>query len=174
MLFLPRASVVLVLCLAVGAGLVLEPEGAPNVHAAQRPAPAAWKSDSIAVHRALRSFLDAFENLDEPGFLAAFSESATVFHPAPSMASRAEGRAAIDSTFRKVFADVRGKAKEGPPFHRLPAEELLIQPLSPGIALATFHLRNAERLGRRTVVFRRERGSWKIVHLHASNFSPPP
>jgi hypothetical protein len=48
-----------------------------------------------------------------------------------------------------------------------------IQPLAPGIVLATFELRNAERLSRRTVVFRREGDTWRIVHLHASNVAMP-
>ena len=160
--------------LALGLGLLFPFEGAWKVRAAARTTPSSWKGDSIAVHQALRTFLEAFENLDEPAFLAAFSDSATVFHPAPSMASRVEGRAAIDSTFRRVFAEIRSNAMEGPPYHRLPAEDLSIRPLMSGLVLATFHLRNAERFGRRTVVFRREGRQWRIVHLHASNFSPSP
>ena len=54
-------------------------------------------------------------------------------------------------------------------YHRLVPTELRIQPLSPGLALATFHLRNAERLARRTVLLHREGADWRILHLHASN-----
>jgi hypothetical protein len=118
-------------------------------------------------------FLTAFENLEWEPFHAAFSDSATVFHPSPSTPERVTGRAAIDSTLRAVFADVRAHAAGGPPYHRLTPVGLRIQALAPGVVLATFALRNAERLGRRTVVFRRERGAWRIVHLHASNLPPP-
>jgi len=63
------------------------------------------------------------------------------------MPERVTGRAAVDSTFRAVFADVRAHATGGPPFHRLTPVDLRIQPLAPGIVLVTFELRNAERLG---------------------------
>ena len=36
-------------------------------------------------------------------------------------------------------------------------------------ALATFHLADESGLGRRSVVFRRQGGEWKILHVHASN-----
>jgi hypothetical protein len=97
-----------------------------------------------------------------------------VFHPAPEMPARVTGRAAIDSTFRLVFADVRAHAAGGPPYYRLVPLDLRILPLAPGVVVATFELRNAERLGRRTVVFRRERDTWRIVHLHASNIAARP
>ena len=131
----------------------------------------ASRRDSADVAVALRRFLTAFENLEWQSFRAAFADSATVFHPAPTMAERVTGRAGIDSTFRAVFADVRAHATGGPPFHRLTPVDLRTQPLAPGVVLATFELRNAERLGRRTVVFGRERDGWRIVHLHASNIA---
>jgi hypothetical protein len=138
---------------------------------AAQSSPAA-RGDSAAVAVALRRFLTAFENLEWEPFRAAFADSATVFHPAAGMPERVTGRAAVDSTFRAVFADVRAHAAGGPPFHRLTPVDLRIQPLAPGIVLVTFELRNAERLGRRTVVFGREREGWRIVHLHASNIAP--
>ena len=135
---------------------------------------AAGPRDSAEVAGALHGFLTAFENLDWETFRTAFAESATVFHPAPNRPERVTGRAAIDSTFRLVFADVRAHAAGGPPYHDLTPVDLRIQPLAPGVVLATFQLHNAERLGRRTVVFRRERGEWRIVHLHASNIAARP
>jgi len=41
------------------------------------------------------------------------------------------------------------------------------------VVLVTFELRNSERLGRRTLVFRRDGATWRIVHLHASNIATP-
>ena len=126
-------------------------------------------ADSTAVAKALHLFLTAFENLDWPPFRAAFSDSATIFHPAPEAAERVTGPRGIDSSFRAVFSAIRAHATSGPPYHRLVPTELRIQPLSPGLVLATFHLRNAERLARRTVIFRQEGADWRILHLHASN-----
>jgi len=123
---------------------------------------------------ALNRFLHAFENLDWAPFRAAFSDSATVFHPAPEMAERVSGRRAIDSTFRAVFADIRAHASGGPPYQRLTPVDLRIQPLQPGLVLVTFQLRNAERLGRRTVIFGHEDAGWRILHLHASNIATKP
>lgn len=135
------------------------------------PAQNGASSDSAAVAVALKGFLTAFENLDWEPFRAAFSDSATVFHPSPDIPRRIIGRRAIDSTFRLVFAGIRAGAKSGPPYHHLTPVDLMIQPLAPGVVLATFQLENGERLARRTVVFRRETGGWRIFHLHASNMS---
>ena len=131
-------------------------------------------SDSAAVAGVLARFLTAFENLEWEPFHVAFADSATVFHPAANMSERVTGRAAIDSTFRAVFADVRAHATGGPPFQRLTPVDLRIQPLASGVVLVTFELLNPERLGRRTIVFRREGDAWRIVHLHASNIATPP
>jgi hypothetical protein len=127
------------------------------------------RADSIAVSIALRRFLVAFDNLEWAPFRAAFSDSATIFHPAPDMAERVVGPEGIDSTFRAVFADIRTHSTGGPPYQRLDPAELRIQPLVPGLVLVTFELRNSERLGRRTIVFRQEGTTWRIFHLHASN-----
>jgi ketosteroid isomerase-like protein len=126
------------------------------------------------VANALNRFLTAFENLDWAAFRAAFSDSATVFHPAPEMAERVTGPRGIDSTFRAVFADIRAHATGGPPYQRLVPTDLRIQPLSPGLVLVTFQLRNAQRLARRTVIFRHEDAGWRILHLHASNVATKP
>jgi ketosteroid isomerase-like protein len=132
------------------------------------------RADSAAVASSLQRFLTAFENLDWPAFRAAFSDSATIFQPSPEMAERVEGPRGIDSTFQRVFADIRKNASGGPPYHRLEPANLRIQPLSEGIVLVTFQLRNAERLARRTVVFRKEGAEWRILHLHASNMPAKP
>jgi len=131
-----------------------------------------WRlDDSTAVAAALSHFLTAFENLDWVPFRASFADSATIFQPVPEMAERVTGPRAIDSTFRAVFANIRSHATGGPPYQSLVPIDLRIQPLSPGLVLVTFELHNAERVARRTVVFRRERLGWRILHLHASNIT---
>jgi hypothetical protein len=42
-----------------------------------------------------------------------------------------------------------------------------------GAAIASFVLRNRERVARRTIVFRDDHGTWRIVHLHGSNVPWP-
>jgi len=39
--------------------------------------------------------------------------------------------------------------------------------------IVSFTLRNAERIARRTLVFKKVGGDWLIVHLHASNVPRP-
>jgi len=101
-------------------------------------------------------------------------DSATIFHPTPETAERVTGPRGIDSGFRAVFSVIRAHATSGPPYHRLVPTELRIPPLSPGLVLVTFHLRNAERLARRTVIFHQEGADWRILHLHASNVPVKP
>jgi SnoaL-like protein len=133
-----------------------------------------WTADSTAIHGALNRFLQAFENLEWTEFRAAFADSASVFHPAWPLAERVAGPAGIDSTFQRVFAEIRAEATGGPPFHRLAVTDLSIRSLGRDVALVTFHLRSARRFGRRSVIFHRERIGWTIIHLHASNFLQQP
>jgi len=114
-------------------------------------------------------FLRVFENLDLAAFLHCFADDATVFFPAPEPASRFAGRQAIGERFERVFEGIRAGAASGPPWHRLDAEELAVQLLSPDAAVVTFHLRNEVRIARRSLVLRRTDAGWRIAHLHASN-----
>lgn len=115
-------------------------------------------------------FIAAFENLDIDGFMACFASEATVFFPAPEPADRYDGKAAIRRHFEQVFSAIRNASHAAaPPYHRLAVENLEIQLLDPEAAVVTFHLRNAERVARRTLVVAKMRGQWLIVHLHASN-----
>jgi ketosteroid isomerase-like protein len=126
-------------------------------------------ADVADVHTALTRFLVAFENLDWGAFRECFDDQATVFFPSPEPGERAEGRAAYEARFRHVFDEIRRTEPSGPPFQTLEPQDLRIEVLGPNGALVTFHLRNAERLARRTVVFRKADGRWRIFHLHASN-----
>jgi ketosteroid isomerase-like protein len=138
-----------------------------------QPAPGRARTDLDAVRAALTQFLTAFENLDWAVFQASFDEEATVFFPEPEPEQRFEGRPAIVAHFRDVFDAIRRAAPGGPPYHRLDPEELRIEALGPDAALASFHLRNDQRIARRTVVFRRSARGWRIAHLHASNAPRP-
>lgn len=114
-------------------------------------------------------FLQAFENLDLPAFMACFADTATVFFPVPEPPERFAGKAAIQQRFQRVFAGIRSGAASGPPYHHLVPENTQVQILSAAEALVTFELKNTERIGRRTLVLKKSHGQWLIVHLHASN-----
>jgi uncharacterized protein (TIGR02246 family) len=125
--------------------------------------------DRAAIEALTRKFLRAFEDLDMKQFIACFSDDASVFFPMPEPPERVDGKQAIRQRFEQVFASIRSAAKSGPPFHRLTPEYLLTQ-LTPGhTAVVSFHLRNEERVARRTLVLSKMNGQWLIIHLHASN-----
>lgn len=126
-------------------------------------------SAEAEVRAALALFLTVFENLEWDRFRQCFDDDATVFFPAPSPPHRHDGRAAVEAEFAYVFAQIRKAAPNGPPFQRLPPEDLKVEMLNAEAAVATFHLRNAERLARRTVVMSKRGALWRIVHLHATN-----
>ncbi len=121
------------------------------------------------VRAALALFLAAFENLDWDRFRLCFDDAATVFFPSPTPPDRSDARAAFEARFTDVFAQIRKAVPSGPPFQRLAPEDLHVEVLGVDAAVATFHLRNAERLARRTVVMAKRGATWRIVHLHATN-----
>jgi len=127
-------------------------------------------SDARAeVAAALWRFLDAFEQLAWDAFRACFADDACVFFPSAATPERFTGRAAVEARFAEVFDAERRAAPSGPPYLELVPEALDIQLPAAGVAIASFVLRNRDRLARRTIVFRRDAGTWRIVHLHGSN-----
>src|SRR6266481_9749807 len=125
--------------------------------------------DRAAIEAFIRKFLRAFEDLDMQQFIACFADNATAFFPLPEPPERVEGKQAIQKRFEQVFASIRSTAKSGPPFHHLAPEDLAIQMMPGQTAVVSFHLRNSERIARRTLVLTNTSGQWLILHLHASN-----
>jgi ketosteroid isomerase-like protein len=122
------------------------------------------------VRTAVHGFLRAFENLDTPSFIGCFADDATVFFALPEAPMRFDGKPAIQVHFKQVFDGIRRSAgSSDPPFHRLIPEKLQIQPIDDRVAIVTFHMHNAERIARRTLVFQKRSYRWLITHLHASN-----
>jgi ketosteroid isomerase-like protein len=145
----------------------------PQQSLAAEPPPRESAADSIAVRNSLLAFLTAFEDLDWERFRSNFSEDACVFFPSAATPEEYRGRVAVEGRFRQEFASIRRDAPSGPPFMHLRPDSLRIT-LFGGIgALATFELHNTSRIGRRSVVFRKEGGAWRIAHLHASNVPWP-
>ena len=85
---------------------------------------------------------------------------------------RANGRAEFEKTFKTVFEQIR-VGRTAVPYMDIQPRALKIQ-LFGSVAIATFHL--DDRVGfvnRRTIVLRKTRADWKIVHLHASEVPVP-
>jgi len=141
--------------------------------AAQRVVRSAPRSDAAEVGAALLAFLGAFENLEWDTFRASFLDDACVFFPSARTPERFCGKDAVQERFRRVFDEERRGAASGPPYLRLRPEALDIRAIDANAAIVTFHLRNDERVGRRTIVFRKTDGAWRIAHLHASNVPWP-
>jgi ketosteroid isomerase-like protein len=132
------------------------------------PGPAA-RSDEESVRRFASHFLGTFENLDMPSFIECFADDASAFFPTPWPPLRLDGRAAIQARFEEVFAAIRDDAAGGPPYHTLRPENLSVQFVSEEAAIVSFHLRSETRASRRSLVLRRTKSGWRIVHLHASS-----
>jgi hypothetical protein len=132
------------------------------------PAPAV-EVERRAVEDLTSRFLTSFERLDMSAFIACFADDATVFFPSPEPPERFTGKAAVRSHFQKVFDGIRRDAPSGPPYHRLDPQDFEVQLLGADAAVVSFHLRNSERLARRTLVLEKIGGKWLIAHLHASN-----
>jgi len=112
----------------------------------------------------LAAFLEAFSRLDVEALVAHFAPTATAFFPGEHQRTRLEGKEAIARAFEAVAARFRLK---GATNMALDAQDVVAQEWD-DTAVVTFQLRG-EHLSRRTLVLRRDAGSWQIVHMHASN-----
>jgi ketosteroid isomerase-like protein len=128
-------------------------------------------SDSLDVQKAAEAFIEAFNNLNWERFRHSFSADATVFFPFQGVPRRVDGKDEIETVFKSFFDDVR-KRKPTPPHLNIEPKEMKTQMLGDS-AVVTFHLRDNDSLGRRTVIFQKQEGIWLIVHLHASKFVTP-
>ena len=123
------------------------------------------RDDQRDVRAAVDAVVHGLEHLDADAAIAPFADDATVFFPdSAGVPARVEGKAAIRDVFQRFFADVR---KGGTTSMTLHAQDERVD-LFGDAAVVTFHLRGAI-LSRRTFVLRRVRGTWRVVHLHASN-----
>lgn len=114
----------------------------------------------------LARFIAAFRDMDEARFEGFLARDIVAFLPCGSDGQqRCEGRADVMSQFRKLFARMRATG--------LPAIEVRQTGLElrswGDTAMATFELDGEMRAGCRTIVLRRDRGEWRMVHLHVSS-----
>jgi hypothetical protein len=123
----------------------------------------------------LTTFIQAFENGNLDVMEAAFADNAVTFPRAimsnevrsPIRTSDYRRVRGLDPQMRQLIARWR-EGSTDPPYMTLEPKDLEVQMFTDA-ALVTFHLENGKSLSRRTFVMSKERGFWKIVHLHASN-----
>jgi ketosteroid isomerase-like protein len=127
-----------------------------------------------SVEAAVAEFVQAFTTLDEARFDRAWTEDATLFFPMPvpgSGGARFTGKDNVLNVFHRFFASVR-KGKPGPDYLNIKPEDVHVQDYG-DTAIVTFHLTGDQGIARRTLLMRRDKGVWRVAHMHASNLSLP-
>jgi ketosteroid isomerase-like protein len=132
----------------------------------------AQNKDSIAVMRSVNNFVTAFNNFNWAAFRESFTDDATMFHPYWSQAKRIQGRQEIEKAWLNIFpefVDINNSRKL-----QISPKDIHLQ-LYQENAIVTFHLGDGlNSLSRRTLLMTKEKGSWKIAHLHASSVTKDP
>ncbi len=128
--------------------------------------------DPAPIRVAAELFLRVFDNLEWEPFKASWAADPSVFFPFDDTPERVTGRAAVEERFHRFFDETRARTP-GPPYLHLQPRELRVERHGDA-GLVTFMLGGeGERIGRRTLLFVRENGAWKLAHLHASNVAQP-
>ncbi|CAN5650887.1 hypothetical protein BH23GEM5_BH23GEM5_09050 [soil metagenome] len=77
------------------------------------------------------------------------------------------------SSPRSPAAQREARTRAGRPLVQgLEPRVLRLQMAGPDVAVVSFHL-GAESRARRSIVFRRDGGAWRVIHWHASSAQPP-
>jgi uncharacterized protein (TIGR02246 family) len=127
----------------------------------------AKSSGEEEVRRAEDTFVQAFSALDWERFHALFADDATVFFSGKEQARRASGRAEFEPVFKRIFDDAR-KRGNGPPYLHIEHRDVEVQ-MAGDVAVMTLHLDRPDGLARRTLIWRKQNGVWRIMHIHASD-----
>lgn len=128
--------------------------------------PAAEPVAAISPAETATAFLDAFNALDEERFDSFFADDVTMFFPAgPFPSGRIEGKAAVTSSFHRFFAMAK---KRGATRLNIRPARMSTQDYG-SFVIVSFELDGDDNLGRRSLVFRRDGPSLRIVHFHASS-----
>jgi ketosteroid isomerase-like protein len=114
---------------------------------------------------AAASFLDAFRSMDEARFDKFFAPEVSMFFPDDRFPQvRVDGRDAVLAAFHSFFKRVKENG----------SNSLSVEPLDQSVrrygdvAIVTFRLDSDDKIGRRSIVFRKIAGDWRIAHFHAS------
>lgn len=134
----------------------------PTVSVAAPPSRSAQASGPEA---AAAAFIGAFNALDRARFDPMFADDVTLFFPSPPFeVRRVEGKAAVLGWFGKLFDMARARSGK----LNIQPVDLMVQDYG-AVAVVTFHLNGGDNVGRRTLILRKDKAAWKIVHLHASS-----
>lgn len=116
------------------------------------------------------AFVEAFNALDPARFDAFFADDVTMFFPSGSFPSaRVESKKDVTAAFHRFFEMAKEKGAT-----RLNIQPANLQVQNYGdLAVASFELGGKGSIGRRSILFRRDQGSWRIVHFHASSVQEP-
>lgn len=132
----------------------------------------AQNKDSIAVMKSVNNFVTAFNHFNWVPFKESFTDDATIFYPYWNQARRIQGRQDIEKAWLTIFPefiDVNNTRKL-----QISPKDIHLQ-LYQQNAIVTFHLGDGlNSLSRRTLLMIKEKGSWKIAHLHASSVTKDP
>jgi ketosteroid isomerase-like protein len=112
-------------------------------------------------------FLAALNSLDVDRINSCFADDVTAFVPTVQ-AGRISGKAAV----AEIFRDYVDATKKTVARTNIIPEDTLVN-VSGDIAVVTFSVRYPASVARRTFVFRRDGGAWRISHFHASNLQIP-
>jgi predicted enzyme related to lactoylglutathione lyase len=146
-------------------GWAMDPDGT-RIELWQPPAAGAAAPEGFAA--TIRRFLEAVDAGDEAALAGCFDPEASMYFPFREPPGLVEGREAIITRFRGLFAAWRRREK-APPFVGFVPQELSVRAAGPGHALATFIVGIEGSSGRRTALGRQTLEGWRILHLHASN-----
>jgi hypothetical protein len=117
--------------------------------------------------KALQDLLYAIATADEAAVGTLFCEEGTMHFPGGNHRLHV-GRAAVVERLGKLFGELRQRLP-GPTYVRFKLEEFACLPLDARHAAVYASLTVDGRHGRRTLIYRRERAGWRILHFHASN-----
>lgn len=117
----------------------------------------------------VRRFLDAIDRADAAALAPLWCEDASMYFPFANSQDLVRGRAAVLARFDRMFADLRARNPGPPPYIRFRTEAFECLALDGRHAVVYAMLGFAAQRGRRTLLFRREVGAWRLLHVHASN-----
>lgn len=136
-------------------------------HSPQMVSRASTGREHAELVQAAEHFLRVFDNMEWEPFRAAWSSTPSTFFPFRDTPERVDG-AAVANRFLVFFDEIKA-TREGPPYLRLNSQHFRAEVIGTS-GLVTFTLgRPPGNIGRRTLLFVREGGQWKLAHLHASN-----
>jgi ketosteroid isomerase-like protein len=122
-------------------------------------------ASEASVQVAMAGFMEALNALDTDRIASYFDDDVTAFVPR-AQGERVDGKVALV----KIFANYVKVTRATTSRTNLVPEDQRID-LYGDTAVVSFHLRSPDAVGRRTFVFRRRAGQWRIVHFHASSFA---